>query len=190
MKTVKSILVAAIIVGATSFTQAQTIKKSINTENSSITWTGKKVLGSHNGTIKLKEGTLIMDGETLTGGMFTVDMTTINVTDLKSGEGKEKLEGHLQSDDFFGVATYPTATLTFTKVQKMSGGYEVDADLTIKGKTASVSFELANAGGMATTSFKVDRTKYDVRYGSGSFFDSLGDNTISDKFKLDIVLKF
>ena len=191
MKTVKTLLIAAVVFGATTVaTNAQTMKKSINLEESAITWTGKKVLGSHTGTITFKEGTLEMDGDVITGGMFTVDMTSINVTDLKEGEGKEKLEGHLQSDDFFGVANYPNATLTFTKVQKMSGGYEVEADLTIKDKTESVSFDLATEKDSATTSFKVDRTKYGVRYGSGSFFDSLGDNTISDKFTLDVVLKF
>jgi len=190
MKIVKSILIAAVVLGATTFTQAQTMKKTINTETSTITWTGKKVLGAHTGTIKLKEGTLIMDGEMLTGGMFTVDMTTINVTDLKENEGKEKLEGHLQSDDFFGVKNHPTATLDFTKVEKTDNGYNVDANLSIKDKTESISFELVTSNNTASTSFNVDRTKYGVRYGSGSFFDNLGDNTISDNFKLDVVLKF
>lgn len=190
MKTVKSILVAAVILGAATFSQAQTTEKAIDTESSSITWTGKKVLGSHTGSIKLKKGFLEMDGENLTGGMFIVDMTSIDVKDLKAGEGKEKLEGHLKSDAFFGIANHPDATLTFTKVQKMSGGYEVDADLTIKGKTAPIAFELEISESNTTTSFKVNRSTYDVRYGSSSFFDSLGDNTISDNFKLDIVLKF
>lgn len=189
MKTVKLILIAAVIL-TTSAAQSQTMEKTINTKNSSITWTGKKVLGSHTGTIMLKNGVLEMDADKVTGGSFTVDMTTINVTDLKAGEGKEKLEGHLQSDDFFGVNNYPEATLVFTNVQKMAGGYEVDADLTIKGITEPVSFELLDNNGTMSTSLKVDRTKYNVRYGSGSFFDSLGDNTISDNFKLDVVLKF
>ncbi|MFT5078770.1 MAG: polyisoprenoid-binding protein YceI [Planctomycetota bacterium] len=190
MKTIKSILIATVVLGATTFTQAQTVKKAINAENSAITWTGEKVLGSHTGTITFTEGVLEMDGEMLTGGMFTVDMTSINVTDLKVGEGKEKLEGHLKSDDFFGIGTYPTATLAFTKVQKMSDGYEIDASITIKGTTEPISFELATVEDAMTASFKIDRTKHNVRYGSGSFFDSLGDNTISDNFTLDVVLKF
>ena len=94
MKTVKTLLIAAVVFGATTVaTNAQTTKKTINVDESTITWTGKKVLGSHTGNINFKEGTLEMDGETLTGGMFTVDMSSINVTDLKAGEGKEKLEG-------------------------------------------------------------------------------------------------
>ncbi len=191
MKTVKSLLIAAVVFGATTVaTNAQTTKKSIDVNESTITWTGKKVLGSHTGTISFKDAVLEMDGETLTGGMFTVDMTSINVTDLKAGEGKEKLEGHLQSDDFFGVANHPTATLTFTKVQKMSDGYEVMSDLTIKGKTEAISFELATTKDSATTTLTIDRTKHDIRYGSGSFFDNLGDKTISDNFTLDVVLKF
>lgn len=190
MKTVKSILAAAVIIASSAVTQAQTTKKSIDTNESNIEWTGKKVLGSHNGTIAFKEGILEMDGETLIGGNFTVDMTSINVTDLKSGKGKEDLEGHLKSEDFFGVSKHTTATLKFTKVQKMSDGYEVEANLTIKGKTEPISFELMMKDGAASTSLKVDRTKYDVRYGSGSFFDGLGDKTISDKFILDVTLKF
>ncbi|WP_271855461.1 YceI family protein [Patiriisocius marinus] len=189
MKTVKSILIAVVILGSTAFAQAQT-KKSIDTGVSSINWEGKKVLGSHTGTIAFSDGVIEMDGETITGGKFTVDMSSINVTDLKAGEGKEKLEGHLKSDDFFGVTNYPKATLEFTKVQKMSGGYEVVADLTIKGKTEPIYFDLATTKNTATTSLKVDRTKYNVRYGSGSFFDGLGDKTISDNFNLDVTLKF
>jgi polyisoprenoid-binding protein YceI len=131
-----------------------------------------------------------MDGNELTGGMFVVDMTTINVSDLKAGEGKEKLEGHLKSKDFFGVAEHPTATFVFTKVQKMAGGYEIEGNMTIKKITKPIAFDLKMEGNTAATKLKIDRSKYNVRYGSGSFFDSLGDNTISDKFELNITLKF
>jgi polyisoprenoid-binding protein YceI len=111
-------------------------------------------------------------------------MTTLVSTDLE-GEYKGKLEGHLKSDDFFGVEKYPTATLVFTDV-KTSGknAYDVTGDLTIKGKTNPVSFKISIYGSKATASIKVDRTKYDVKYGSASFFDGLKDKAIYDEFDL------
>ncbi len=186
--TVKSILILAVAVGATAFTN-NTMKK-INVTDSTIQWTGKKVLGSHTGNIQLKEGYLEMDGASLMGGMFVVDMTTIEVTDLKAGEGKEKLEGHLKSEDFFGTDIHKTATLVFTNVEAKNGGYTVTGNLTIKNTTEPITFDLKMEDGKATTSLKVDRTKYGVRYGSGSFFDNLGDNTISDNFELNVTLMF
>lgn len=183
----KSVLILAVAFSAASFTNI--MKKEIKTSESKIEWTGKKVLGKHNGTIDFKEGHLEFDGETLVGGEFVVDMTTIAVTDLE-GESKGQLEGHLNSDDFFGIANYKTATLKITNAEKTAAGYSVVADLTIKEETHPVEFDLAIDGDTATTSFQVNRTKYGVRYGSGSFFDNLGDNTISDNFTLDVTLKF
>ena len=189
MKNIKLILIAAVVLGATAFTQAQT-KKSIDTATSSIKWTGKKVLGSHEGTINFSEGYLEMDGEKLSGGIFTVDMTSMQVTDLKAGKGKEKLEGHLTSDDFFGIASHPMANLIIKSVKGTSKGYTATGDLTIKGHTETITFDLTMDGNSMLTSLKVDRTKYGIQYGSGSFFDGLGDKTISDNFELDILLKF
>ena len=137
----------------------------------------------------LDEGALQFDGDVLIGGEFVVDMTSIKVTDLE-GDSKGQLEGHLNSDDFFGVANYETATLKITNVEKTASGYSAVADLTIKEQTHPVEFDLIINGDTATTTFQVNRTKYGVRYGSGSFFDNLGDNTISDNFTLYVTLKF
>ncbi|RDK83271.1 YceI family protein [Marinirhabdus gelatinilytica] len=189
MKTIKSLAIIAVVVTASAFTNSVPMKKKIDVKESTIEWKGKKVLGSHTGTIQLKDGYLEMDGDQLVGGMFTVDMTTINVTDLE-GDNKAKLEGHLKSDDFFGVANHPTATLNITSATKNSDGYVVSGDITIKGTTEEITFDMDMTDEMATTSIKIDRTKFGVRYGSGSFFDNLGDNTISDKFELDVTLKF
>lgn len=189
MKTTsKLILILAVSVLAASFTT--TIKKKIDLNESSITWTGKKILGSHTGTIQLQEGYLEMDGSELVGGMFVVDMTTIVVTDLEAGKGKEKLEGHLKSDDFFGIANHPTATLTIKSATRDGSSYEVMGDLTIKGVTQSVTFDMDMGANAAIASIKIDRTKYGVKYGSGSFSDNLGDKAISNKFSLDVSLKF
>ena len=188
MKVIKSLLIIAVVFAAYSFTTP--IKKTIDITESSITWKGKKILGSHTGTISLKEGHLEMEGDLLVGGMFVVDMTSINVTDLEAGKGKEKLEGHLKSADFFGIEKYPTATLFINKATKDGNTYNVNANITIKGKTESINFELEMGKSAATTSFKIDRTKFGIRYGSGSFGDDLGDKAISDKFLLDVNLKF
>jgi len=159
-----------------------------------ITWKGHKVTGSHEGTIDLKSGDLTYDADgALTGGTITIDMTSIKCTDL-SGGGAGKLEGHLKSDDFFGVANYPTASLTITKVSAKGtpGDYKVTADLTIKETTQSIKFytNVTESDGMkvAIADIKVDRTDFDVRYGSGSFFDNLGDKTIYDEFDINVKL--
>ncbi|MEL6812584.1 MAG: YceI family protein, partial [Bacteroidota bacterium] len=139
--------------------------------------------------IDLKDGYLEMDGEQLIGGTFVVDMTTINVTDLE-GEYKTKLEGHLKSDDFFGIANHPTATLVITKAKKDGNTHDVSGNITIKGTTKPVNFELEMGETGAAASLKIDRTEFGLRYGSGSFTDNLGDNAISDNFTLDVNLKF
>jgi polyisoprenoid-binding protein YceI len=172
-----------------TISSAQT--KKINTEKSTISWVGKKVTGSHEGTISFKEGNLIFKGKKVAGGNFTVDMNSITATDLKAGQGKENLEGHLKADDFFGTASFPTATLVFKSIgDKGNGTYSVTADLTIKNVTESVKFDLVVAKNTAKTAFKVDRTKFGIKYGSGSFFDSLGDKAINDEFELSISLQY
>lgn len=188
MKLLKSLLIIAVVFAAYAFTTP--IKKTINVTESSITWKGKKILGSHTGTINLKEGYLEMEDDLLVGGMFVVDMTSISVTDLEAGKGKEKLEGHLKSSDFFGIEAHPTATLVIKKATLNGNTYDVSANITIKGTTEPINFELEMGKSAATTSLKIDRTKFGIRYGSGSFGDDLGDKAISDKFLLDVNLKF
>lgn len=189
MKKLSIALVLAISITTGALAVTNPIKKTINVKESSITWTGKKVLGQHTGTIALKSGELIMTDDQLTGGSFVVDMTTINVTDLESGKGKEKLEGHLNSADFFDTSKFTEATFTFTKVTKNGGTYNVKGDLTIKGHTESIDIIMTLEKDTATTNLDVDRTKYGVRYGSSSFFDNLKDNAISDTFELAVILK-
>ncbi len=165
----------------------------INTKASTIEWTGSKVVGkSHSGTLQLASGSLDISKGVLKGGSFVVDMTTLEDTDL-TGEWKGKLEGHLKSDDFFGVEKFPTAEFKTTKVKaKGDGTYDVTGNITIKGITESISFtsSLAEAGDgyEASASITIDRSKFDVRYGSGSFFDDLGDKAISDEFTLEVKL--
>ncbi len=160
---------------------------------SSIVWTGYKVTGKHTGTVKVQSGNLTFDNGTLTGGTFTIDMTSIKCTDLE-GEWADKLVGHLKSDDFFGVTKYPTSKFVITRVipQDTKGNYKILGNLTIKEKTKEVKFlgSAVENGGVINASGKLvlDRSEYDVKYGSGSFFDGLGDKTIYDEFDMQIAL--
>ncbi len=163
--------------------------KPVKTGESSVEWTGKKVTGKHYGTVGIKSGELKFDGDALVGGSFVIDMTTITVDDLE-GEWGDKLLGHLKSDDFFGVENHNTATFTITEVMAKDGVYAVTGDLTIKGKTAPVTFTANVDGSTATADITVDRTVYDIRYGSGKFFDNLGDKTINDNFTLAVSLAY
>ena len=188
---VQTIIAAVIIATITfAFTTIEDGKKVVKTETSSVTWKGYKVTGSHVGSIALKQGSLEFKEGALIGGEFIMDMTSIENTDLE-GEYKGKLEGHLKSDDFFGVATYPTAKLFFNKVKSTGkNSYEVTGDLTIKDKTNPVTFEISVYGNKATASLKIDRTLYGVKYGSASFFDDLKDKAIYDEFDLVTDLEF
>ncbi|MGA9638668.1 YceI family protein [Flavobacterium sp.] len=188
MKNLKTIALALVVAFSSVAVSAQS--KKIDVSKSNINWVGKKVTGKHNGVVNFKEGQLTFKTNKLVGGTFTVDMTSLTATDL-TGEYLGKLNGHLKSEDFFGTDKFPTSTLVFKKVAtKSTGIYTVTADLTIKGKTNPVTFDLAVKGNSATTKFNVNRTKYDIKYGSGSFFDNLGDKAISDEFELEVALQF
>lgn len=195
MKQVRILVLSLVAVVATSFT-VNNFRDGIHTvdiSRSTVNWNGKKVTGEHFGTINVKNGQLEITNGKLTGGSFSIDMASITSTDL-TGEYLQKLNGHLKSDDFFGVETYPTSTLKITKAVSKStkGLYEVTGNLTIKNITKSITFsaQLTDDGNVLTViaDITIDRSEYDVRYGSGSFFDNLGDKTIYDDFYLQIKL--
>ncbi|WP_430424486.1 YceI family protein [Maribacter litoralis] len=183
------VFVAVFGFSATATTPIDEEKKEVKVSESTVTWKGYKVTGAHNGSINLKSGHLEMNGKKLTGGEFVVDMTSITVNDLEAGKGKEKLEGHLKSADFFGVENNPTSKLVFTSVKPMNdNSYTVTGDLTIKGITKPVTLVVSMFENKATATVKIDRTKFDIKYGSGSFFDNLGDKAIYDDFDLVVDL--
>ena len=166
-------------------------KKTVDVSKSTINWKASKVTGTHTGTVGIKSGSLDIEKGKLKGGSFVVDMKSIVVTDL-SGTGKERLEGHLNSDDFFSTAKFAEAKLEITKVTEMAmkGEFAVTANLTIKGISKPISFVAKTSENSATASIKIDRTKYDIKYGSGSFFENLGDKAIDDTFELNINLVY
>jgi polyisoprenoid-binding protein YceI len=188
MKNLKTIAIALLVAFSTVTVSAQ--GKKIDVSKSSINWLAKKVTGQHSGTVNFNSGALIFKGKKLVGGTFSVNMTSLTSTDL-TGEYQGKLNGHLKSEDFFGTEKFPTATLEFKKVTaKANGVYTVTADLTIKGKTNPITFDLATTANTATSTFMVDRTKYDIKYGSKSFFESIGDKAIDNEFELKVALQF
>lgn len=172
-----------------SFTAVETFQ--VDTANSKVVWKGYKVTGEHAGTINLKSGDLSFTDGALTGGSFIIDMTSLKVTDLQ-GEYAQKLAGHLTSPDFFGVEKFPTASFKITKAvsRGTAGSYKVIGDLTIKETTKEIKFsvQLSDDNKTANAKITVDRSDFNVKYGSGSFFDGLGDKTIYDEFDLEVTL--
>ena len=171
MKKKMKILLLIFAVTTTAWSQSSMIQ--IDASGSTIHWTAEKVTGAHEGNISLIDGNIEMEGDQIKGGSFTVDMTTIISTDL-SGEYKNKLEGHLKSDDFFSVEKFPKAFMVITKSEKkMDNHYAMEGALTVKGITHPINFEMHIEGNSATTKLIVDRSKYDVRFRSASFFENL-----------------
>ncbi len=168
----------------------------VSTADSKVNWLGKKVTGQHNGTINVSKGEVKVDNGKVTGGKVEIDMKTIKNLDLTDAETNAKLVGHLSSADFFEADKYPTSTLELVKVEELkdankpNANSNVTANLTMKGVTKSITFpaeiKIENGVLTAKADFDVDRTDWNIKYGSGKFFDNLGDKMINDKFNLNI----
>jgi polyisoprenoid-binding protein YceI len=187
MKSFSSIVFFALFL---SFIGVQAQTKPIDLGKSSIQWVGKKMVGQHVGTLQFSSGDMVFEKEKLVGGNFVVDMTTISATDLE-GKSKEGLDGHLKSDDFFGVEKFPTANLVMKEIKDSGKGvYNVVADLTIKGITKEIQFPMHLHGNHAHVDLKVDRTEFGIQYASKNFFKNIGDKFIEDIFELTVHLSF
>lgn len=158
----------------------------VDLAKSSFEWHAAKVTGKHHGMIKLKSGTVKMDKAMISGGELVMDMNTMDVTDLE-GEWKDKFLNHMKSEDFFNIPKYPTATL---KIKK-DDGKQITGDLTIMGKTNEIVIPYKKSGNNYEGTMKFDRTKWDIKYGSGKFFKGLGDKMIYDEASIifKLVLK-
>ncbi len=193
-KQVLLIALSVVAIAISSFTEK--VRKatwSVNVSESKVVWLGKKVTGEHTGTIGIAQGNLEFDKDHFSGGAFEIDMKSIANTDIEDQEYKQKLEGHLKSDDFFGVEKYPKATLVIKKVKhETANKYMVTGKMTIKGITNAIEFpaEVSIDGTKATASamITIDRSKYNIKYKSGSFFDNLGDKMIYDEFTMEVTL--
>ena len=162
----------------------------VNVDSSTVKWTGKEITtDSHYGTLGLKQGAGVVSSAGIVRGNVVVDMNSIQCLDM-SGRGKTKLEGHLRSDDFFGVQSHPEAALSFTSLSsETSGKIHYTGDLTIKNITHPITFSglihQSENSYSATIHLSFDRTLYDVKYRSGKYFENLGDKLILDD--IDIV---
>lgn len=164
----------------------------VDTGKSKIEWVGRKVTGEHKGELKLASGNLNFDGKNFKGGSFVIDMNSLSVTDLQ-GEMNGKLLGHLKSEDFFSVDKFSTSKFVVTKITPTGAGkVNITGNLTIKGITKPITFPAAvaikenNVVVAVANGVKVDRTLFDIRYGSKSFFESIGDKAIDNDFELNI----
>jgi polyisoprenoid-binding protein YceI len=161
--------------------------KIVNTQ-SYIDWVGKKVTGAHNGTIAVKEGEIVLNDGKLAGGKFVIDTTSIRILDVTDPATNAQFFGHLASDDFFSIEKHPEAHLVISSVS----GNRVEGDLTIKGITHPVGFDVAvTVGGdelTATGKLVIDRTKYEMKFRSGNFFKDLGDTLIYNDFELNVTV--
>ncbi len=168
---------------------------SVNTEASSIEWKGFKPTGSHNGTIAIENGVLDVANGKIVGGTFLIDMNSIVVTDIPAEEeGNAKLAGHLKSADFFDVENHPSAGFTITGLEVVEGKTMLSGNLSLKDAKNNVTFPVtvSNENGVITLTsetFTIDRSKWNIKYGSKSFFDNLGDKFINDDMELKVMVK-
>lgn len=165
--------------------------------SSNVEWVGAKPTGQHNGIVDLQGGELMLSDGSIVGGNFTIDMNSIKNMDLTSEEDNAKLVGHLKSSDFFDVEKYPTAVFQITSVEPLTGNAEanhnITGNLTMKDVTKSITFPAMvtvndNLVTATTPAFVIDRTQWNVQYGSKTLFKNLQDKFINDEISLSINL--
>lgn len=192
MKTTKLKSLAVFVLALSLTTTVFAASQKVDTAKSSVKWIGKKVTGEHTGTIAIKEGNLVVENGKITGGKVVIDMNSIVDLDQTDAGWNAKLIGHLKSDDFFAVATYPTSELVLTKVEGKGDNYTFSGNLTIKGITNPVTFSATSSKDGKNIrymgSLTIDRTKYNMKFGSKSFFENLGDKVVYDDFTLNFNL--
>jgi polyisoprenoid-binding protein YceI len=186
-------LVGSLLVGS-AFTGKVSGGFKVNVAKSTLKWVASKVTGKHDGTLKLASGSLESNGKMVTGGTFDIDMNSLVCTDITDKETNGKFLGHLRSEEFFSIDKHKTAHFEIQKVVPTKGNeYDVTGKLTIKGITNEVTFPAtittSPKGVKATAKITVDRTKFDIKYGSGKFFEGLGDRVINDDFTIDLNLE-
>lgn len=161
---------------------------------STLGWEGKAVTHGHEGTMQFTGGELTGNGNQLTGGTVVVNMKTMKATDIKDADSQAKFVGHMAGDDFFAAEKYPTATFKIVSVTPIKGAAAdannatIAGDMTIRDVTQRVSFPakvgVKNGVAAASGTLTIDRTKFGLKYGSKTFFDSIGDKAINDEFTL------
>jgi polyisoprenoid-binding protein YceI len=187
----KVLLLISILYSSYSYSQDGVSKYVAEPSQSTIEWTGKKLTGEHYGEITLRRGELIFSKEKLIGGTFEMDMSSIICTDITDAKSNKRLIDHLKSEDFFSVNRFPSSQFAIVSVEvKSANEYYVTGNLTIKGKASPVSFpvKLRNDNNqiIADATITFDRSKYDVKFGSQSFYENLGDKLVYDDVDISI----
>lgn len=172
-----------------SSAEVTAVKYMANPSESVIEWKGFKPTGTHNGTISIESGVFTAENGKIQSGTFLINMNSI-----EEAEDSERLEGHLKSADFFDVEKYPSAAFEVTGFEEKEGKMMLSGNLKLKEKKNNVTFPVtvSNEGDQFTLTsetFTIDRSKWDVKYGSKSFFDDLGEKFINDDIELKITLK-
>lgn len=168
-------------------------KFQIQQAGSTVNWTGKKVLGLHTGSINIANGFIEISDNYIVGGEIQIDMTSIVITDIEDKKTNQDFLAHLLNDDFFSVDKFKTATLTITGSGKIkTNKFKIDGNLTIKDISHPISFissvEIFTDTLHSLGEVVIDRTLYNIRYGSGKFIENLGDKLIYDDFVLQFKL--
>ncbi|QEC69548.1 YceI family protein [Panacibacter ginsenosidivorans] len=168
-------------------------KFQIQQASSTVNWTGKKVLGLHTGSINIANGSIEIIDNTILGGEIQIDMTSIVITDIEDKKTNQDFLAHLLNDDFFSVDKFKTAKLTLTGSSKTeTNKFKIDGNLTIKDISHPISFissiEIFTNTLHSLGEVVIDRTLYNIRYGSGKFLQNLGDGLIYDDFVLQFKL--
>lgn len=188
-------LITTLVLGlSTLFAGAEFVAPAtVSKTESQVRWEASKVTGTHWGFVPLKNATLDYSGGKIKGGSFDMDMVNLTVEDLTDAKSKGNLTGHLKSDDFFSVEKFNTSSFKITEAKSSNGtDYTITGNLTIKGITQKVSFPAkATVAGKkitATGQITFDRTKFDIKFRSGNYFEDLADKMIYDEVKLDVKL--
>lgn len=170
----------------------------INTDESSVTWTGRNLLNKHTGEIAIEAGLLEFGGGDLMSVQFTLDMNKITCHDLAGTEMHDVLIHHLKSDDFFDTFNYPESKFFSRRCRVLQDGVpgapnlEIEGQLEMRGVVAQVIFEAVTGFTddgkrlAAQACFSIDRTRWGVNYGSGRLFNRLAGHLVNDLIDLEI----
>lgn len=166
----------------------------VDAENSVINWKGFKPTGTHDGTLKLSEGSVSVENGAVTGGNFMIDMNSIVVLDIKDEKSNADLVGHLKGEDFFDTAKNGFGAFAITSVEAKDGKTMVKGNLTLKGVKKNIEFPATvamdgDAMTISTVPFSINRTDWGIKYKSKTFFDDLKEKFINDEIEISFTVK-
>lgn len=193
MKFITIISIISLMFSSVFVSSENEIDATVNKSESTVTWNAKKVTGEHYGKVRISDAQLDYQNGKIQGGSFEMDMTTITVEDIQDANSNKKLTDHLKSDDFFSVEKFNKSNFKITEAKSSNGkDYQITGNLTIKGISNPVTFpaklEVQGEKIVATASIVFDRTKFDIKYRSGNYFENLADRLIYDDVSLGVKL--